>query len=64
MIRQTEGSGNNGVMMVSNCSLINDATLVDVAMADQKWNAYLDSQGSDGTIVRWFPGPELQPTNS
>ena len=62
MIRQTEGSGNNGVMMVSNCSLINDATLVDVAMADQKWNAYLDSQGSDGTIVRWFPGPGT-PTN-
>jgi len=44
-------------MLVSNCSLINDATLMDVAAADQKWNAYLDSQNSDGSILRWYPGP-------
>lgn len=62
IIRQTESNSNNGIMMVSNCSLMNDATLVDIAMADQKWNAYLDSQDSEGTIVKWYPGPGT-PTN-
>ena len=62
MVRQSEGSADSGVMMVSNCSLINNATLIDVTMADQKWNAYLDSQGSEGTIVKWYPGPGT-PTN-
>ena len=56
-IRQSENTSDNGVMLVSNCSLINDATLMDVAAADQKWNAYLDSQNSDGSILRWYPGP-------
>ena len=57
IVRQTENTSSNGVMMVSHCSLINSATLMDVTMADQKWNAYLDSQGSEGTIVKWYPGP-------
>ncbi len=57
MVRQSKSTSDSGVMMVSNCSLINDATLLDVAAADQKWNKYLDSQGSEGAIIRWYPGP-------
>ena len=57
MVRQSESTSGRGVMMVSNCSLINDATLMDVAVADQKWNAYLDIQDAEGSIFRWYPGP-------
>ena len=44
-------------MLVSNCSLKEGTTPVELAMADSKWNEYLDSIDSEGGIYRWFPGP-------
>ena len=43
-------------MSVSNCTLKEGTTPVELAMADSKWNEYLDSIDSEGGIYRWFPG--------
>ena len=55
-VRVPEVSSESSVLLVSNCKLNEGSTLLDVAVADAKWNDYLDSTGSAGGIYRWFPG--------
>ena len=56
VIRQSSpDEDSEGVMMVSNCSVSEGITPVDLAMADAKWNAYLDSNEGKGSIFRWYP---------
>ena len=56
-IRPAKTRSETGVMLVSNCTLKEGTTPVELAMADSKWNEYLDSIDSEGGIYRWFPGP-------
>ena len=51
-----ESSDSGGVLLISNCTLSEGATLMDLAAADAKLNLYLDSINSEGGIYRWFPG--------
>ena len=50
-----ESSDQSGVLMVSNCKVLEGVTPIDIFQADAKWNAYLDSIGNEGGIFRWYP---------
>ncbi len=55
-IRSAKTRSDSGVLIVSNCTLNQGITPMDLAEADAKYNAYLDSIDSEGGIYRWFPG--------
>ena len=56
VIRQpSESSDRSGVMMVSNCKVLDGVNPMDILQADMRWNDYLDSTSNEGGIYRWYP---------